>query len=48
MALNGWRRAFQTHDFEHTATTLQTRSDVFAHSASHLIVVGTHIGGVLL
>ena len=48
MTLDGWRRTLQSHDFHDASLAMQLASDVFAHDASHLVVVGTDEGSKLL
>ena len=41
VALDGWRRAFQSHNFHDATLAIQLRSNVFPHHTAHLVVVGT-------
>ncbi len=48
VALNGWRRAFQSHHLHDFSVSVESGDDVFTHQAPHFIVVGAHVGGIFL
>ena len=48
VAVDGGRRAFQSHNLHHLALAVEPCGNVFSHQAPHLVVVGSHEGGVFL
>lgn len=47
MAVDGRRGMLQSPNFDEIATTTHQMSDIFAHGAANLIVVGTHKSSVM-